>query len=138
MPVPARENCMMSFKVWRMAAFSLCLSAVCAHAQPSGPGMLDSLHGSLKLSSSQEGAWQALKNAYASDPQEMSQRRAAMDTMRTLGAPQRVDLSIKLMKDDLESLQRRGEALKAFYATLSPQQQAIFDRDTLPGPPGRD
>ncbi len=129
---------MMSVNVWRMAAFSLCLSVVCAHAQPSGPGMLDSLYGSLKLSSSQEGAWQALKNAYASDPQEMSQRRAAIDSMRTLHAPQRMDLSIKLMKDDLESLQRRGEALKAFYATLSPQQQAIFDRDTLPGPPGQD
>ena len=50
----------------------------------------------------------------------------------TLTAPQRVDLSIDAMEADLDSLRERGRALKAFYATLTPAQQATFDRQTLP------
>jgi hypothetical protein len=52
--------------------------------------------------------------------------------MGSLRAPQRFDLSIQMMRSDLEATERRANALKAFYATLSPDQQAIFDRETLP------
>jgi hypothetical protein len=36
------------------------------------------------------------------------------------------------MQADLRTLERRGEALKTFYVTLSPTQQVIFDRQTTP------
>jgi len=136
-PVQTTEMAMTYFKSWRVAAFC-CLLTVPAHAQPSEAQILQRLHGSLMLSPAQEGPWQTLEQAYALDPHELLQRRNAAATMRTLSAPQRVDLSVNLSKADLESLERRGAALKAFYGTLSPQQQSIFDRETLPMQPGGD
>ena len=52
--------------------------------------------------------------------------------MANLRSPQRVDLSIAAAEADLQTLRERGAALKAFYAVLTPGQQAIFDRRTLP------
>jgi hypothetical protein len=36
------------------------------------------------------------------------------------------------MQDDLAVLQRQGQAVKAFYALLTPAQQRTFDRQTKP------
>ena len=58
----------------------------------------------------------------------------AAQMMPTLNAPRRVDLSVALMQADLDALQRRGAALKTFYATLTPAQQTTFDRQTVPKP----
>jgi hypothetical protein len=33
-------------------------------------------------------------------------------------------------------MHRQGEATKAFYAALTPDQQTVFDRETLPPPSG--
>jgi hypothetical protein len=48
-----------------------------------------------------------------------------------LTSPQRVDLSIAAAQADLDTLRAHGAALKAFYATLTPDQQKTFDRETL-------
>lgn len=72
------------------------------------------------------------EQAYAIDPQIIAKRRDAAAAMPTLTAPQRVDLSISLMKADLELLERHSAALKTFYNMLSAQQRGIFDRETLP------
>jgi hypothetical protein len=37
-----------------------------------------------------------------------------------------------MLREDLEKLERRANAMKAFYATLSPGQKDTFDRETLP------
>jgi len=111
------------------AAFALSLGAA-AHAQRS-PDLQD-LHDALHLNASQEGSWEAFAAASAPDPQQQARQRAAQQMMPTLTAPQRVDLSISAAEADLDTLRRRGAALKAFYATLSPGQQAIFDRETTP------
>jgi hypothetical protein len=37
-----------------------------------------------------------------------------------------------MMRSDLDQMERQASALKAFYATLSPDQQAAFDRETAP------
>ena len=49
-----------------------------------------------------------------------------------LDAPQRMDLVEAEMKQELLDLQRQSEALKSFYGTLSAEQKAIFDAQTLP------
>ena len=36
------------------------------------------------------------------------------------------------MRQELTELQRQSTALKALYATLSPEQQRVFDERTLP------
>jgi len=102
-----------------------------AHAQSQGPD-LHRLHDALNLSAAQEPAWNAFQAASQPDPQDEARDRAAGQMMAGLHAPQRVDLSIAAMKADLDTMERRGAALKAFYVTLSPAQQATFDRETAP------
>jgi hypothetical protein len=103
-----------------------------ARAQQSEGPDLHRLHDALSLSASQEEAWNAFQAVELPDPQDDARRRSAAQMMPSLKAPQRVDLSIAAMQADLDVLQRRGAALKRFYAILSPEQQAVFDRETAP------
>jgi len=94
----------------------------------------DQLHDVLRLRPDQDQAWRTFQRASAGDPQDDTRRRDAFNRMGDLKAPQRMDLSIQMMRSDLELMERRTDALKAFYATLSPDQQAIFDRETMRPP----
>lgn len=116
-----------------LAALNLCfwLLAAGVHAQPP---VMESLHDALQLRPEQEDSWRIFQHANAVDQQEAARRHNAAQQLYTLTAPKRVDLSVDLMKADLDALERRGAALKAFYATLSPQQQDIFDRETMRRP----
>ncbi|HEX3916032.1 MAG TPA: Spy/CpxP family protein refolding chaperone [Caulobacteraceae bacterium] len=118
-----------SFAPFAVAAALLMLAGA-AHAQRS-PDLQD-IHDALHLSPTQEGAWQVFAAASAPDPQQQARQRSAEQLMPTLRAPQRVDLSIAAAEADLDTLRRRGAALKTFYATLSAGQQAIFDQETNP------
>ena len=64
--------------------------------------------------------------------QAQDRRRAAQRLFPTINAVQRMDLVEAEMKQDLLDLDRQAQALKAFYATLSPEQQRVFDKRTLP------
>jgi len=99
--------------------------------QETGPSV-DDLHDALRLRPDQERAWRMFDQASQPDPQEEARQRNAFERMGSLRAPQRFDLSIQMMRAELEATERRANALKSFYAVLSPEQQAIFDRETLP------
>jgi LTXXQ motif family protein len=105
------------------------LWAAGAQAQPSS--FLDRLHSDLQLSPAQDDAWQGFQQAYRVDPQDMTRERDAEARMPSLTGPQRMDLAIGMAEQDLAGMRRRGDALKAFYVGLSPQQQTVFDHDTL-------
>jgi hypothetical protein len=106
--------------------------ATAAGAQAQTPD-LQGLHDALHLTAAQEPAWKTFVAASFADSDEAARRDAAVRQMPALSAPRRVDLSIAMMQAELETLQRRGAALKAFYATLTASQQAAFDRATAPG-----
>jgi LTXXQ motif family protein len=127
------------------AASAVLSVALCGPAlsQPygGGPGgsyggdaqdQLRTLHAALHITAAQEDAWRAFMAASQPDPQQQARERAAEQMLPGLTAPQRVDLSLAAMQADLASMRQRGAALKAFYATLTPSQQATFDRETLP------
>ena len=99
--------------------------------QSGGPD-LAGLHDALQLTPDQAGAWGAFAAASTPSPDQEARERAAQSMMASLRSPQRVDLSISAAEADLQTLRERGAALKAFYAALTPTQQAIFDRRTLP------
>ncbi len=131
----------------RRSAFLLC-AALCFGLVGTGAALAQQdqmqgqiffrLHGDLHLAPAQEDSWKSFMQAYAMDPDTIARERRAEAAMPRLKAPQRVDQSIAMMQDDLESQKRRGAALKAFYGTLTPQQQDIFDRETLaPQMPGQ-
>ncbi len=112
-----------------VATLAALLVAGAAQAETSG---LKGLHDALGLSSSQEGAWKTFEAATASNGEAEARQRKAAELMPTLTAPRRVDLSIAMMQADLRTLETRGAAVKAFYATLTPAQRAVFDKQTAP------
>jgi LTXXQ motif family protein len=134
---------MNSMRFLSVSVLSVFLAASVAQAQtppppqntPASP-QLQHLHDALMLRPDQDADWQAYSRSTAVNPQEMTQRRDAAQRMGSLTAPQRVDLSMQMMKADLASLEQRGAALKMFYTSLTPDQKAIFDRETM-RPPGQ-
>ena len=107
-----------------VAALALAASANAQSQQ------LNDLRDALHLTPVQQTAWRDFAAASAPDAEREARERSAQEMLTTLPAPRRVDLSIAVARSDLESLERRGAALKAFYAQLTPTQQATFDRET--------
>lgn len=87
------------------------------------------IHDKLKLNAEQETAWQA----YIADatPPAMP-TRMSRDEMRKLSAPERMEKMLSLMKEHQAHMEARLDALKKFYAVLTPEQQKIFDAEVGP------
>lgn len=84
----------------------------------------------LKLTPAQEPAWATYTAAL--QPGERSARldRQGMDKLTT---PERIDRMRALRAQHAAEADRRGEATKAFYATLTPEQQKTFDAQARHG-----
>jgi len=82
------------------------------------------LKADLKLTPAQETAW----NTYAATfkPGERPQRMEREDFAK-LTTPQRIDKMREMRAQRAADADRRGEATKAFYASLNPAQQKAFD-----------
>jgi hypothetical protein len=93
---------------------------------------IQGLHDALRLTPAQDRDWQAYLAAISPDPGAEARHRAASMMMATLPTPRRIDLLAAQMEEDLSAMRRQGEAVKAFYARLAPDQQRIFDARTLP------
>ena len=113
-----------------LAAFSAV--SIASAQSPTLPPTLQRLHDALHLTADQQGAWKAFAAQAGPDPEAEAQARAAEQMLPKLHAPQRIDLSMAAMRAQLEAMERRGKLLKALYAALTPAQQTIFDRETLP------
>ena len=102
-----------------------------AQSQPDNGYFLQRLHSDLQLSASQEAAWTTYQQSLQIDPQDYQRQRDAQAKLPGLTGPARMDLAISMAEQNLAGMRQRGDALKSFYATLSPAQQKIFDRDTM-------
>lgn len=81
----------------------------------------------LKLSPNQEPAW----NSYmASMQQGDGHARLDRKDMHKLTTPERIDHMRALRAQHAAEADRRGEATKAFYTVLTPEQQKTFDART--------
>ena len=92
------------------------------------------LKAKLKITPAQEGAWTSYTTAMQ-PPANMGQRpkpeqRAEFDKLTT---PERIDkmrsMRTQRMTEMNAAMDKRGEATKAFYAALSPEQQKTFDAE---------
>lgn len=103
-----------------------------AHAAEAVNAELIRLHDDLKLTDSQDAAWRRYATAIAPDPQALARRRATEALLPTVPTPRRIALIEASMAQDTADFRRQGAAVSAFYATLTPDQQRVFDEDTLP------
>lgn len=94
------------------------------HHQEHRAQRLAKLKDQLKLTPAQEPAWNTF--AAAMQPGERPARLDRKD-MDQLTTPERIDRMRALRAQHAAEADRRGEATKAFYATLTPEQQKTFD-----------
>ena len=92
----------------------------------------DALKAKLKLTSEQEGAWAAFTTAMKPPARSDMKRpdRAEMDKLTT---PERIDKMRAQRSERMTAMNaamdKREDAIKTFYATLSADQKKIFDAD---------
>lgn len=85
----------------------------------------------LKLTPEQEPAWQDFMNAMQHKPQH-ARLDMNPDEFAKLSTPERLDRMRALRTQHIAEMDQRAEAIKAFYAKLSPQQQKTFDAQFMP------
>lgn len=89
---------------------------------------MGSIQSALNLKETQMAAWSAfeaaMKPASKADKQDRKQHKEAFKSMTT---PERLDWMQSMKAKREAEMGQRAEAIKAFYAQLSPEQQKSFD-----------
>ncbi len=82
----------------------------------------------LQLTPAQEPAWNTFQQSMQP---EAGARHARLDrqALQQLTTPERIDRMRALRAQRTAEADRRGDAVKAFYATLTPAQQKTFDAE---------
>ncbi len=117
---------MRSFAFALPAALAITALAGAAHAQ--SPSSV--LHDALNLTVAQDHAWQDFQAQVGPDPKQDAQQRQTARLVPTLPTPRRLALIHAQMQADMEAFDRNAQAVNAFYALLTPDQQSTFDRMT--------
>lgn len=94
----------------------------------------EQLHKELKLSEAQEPAWKAFTEK--SGPRAAGWQAPDRDAMAKLTAPERMEKMLEMSRQHQAFMSERLEALKAFYAVLTPEQRQVFDAYHAAGPRG--
>jgi hypothetical protein len=89
------------------------------------------LHDSLNLTASQEDAWHSYTAVITSGGGAAARHQATQQLLPQLKTPRRIALIDATMAQDVADFQRQGEAVVDFYNHLTPDQQTIFDRETV-------
>ncbi|BEV14626.1 Spy/CpxP family protein refolding chaperone [Herbaspirillum sp. DW155] len=86
------------------------------------------LHDKLKITASQEAAWKLFLDKTKPVPFDQA-GRPSKDEWAKLSTPERLDKQLDMMRKREAFAEQRIAATKEFYATLSPEQQKIFDAE---------
>jgi periplasmic protein CpxP/Spy len=98
-----------------------------AHSAERAAKRQAALHDKLGLSAAQEAAWKTFTDkVQATAPTAPAAVPAAAAT-----APERADRMVAFLQTAQQRAAARAQAVKEFYAVLSPEQQKIFDSQTL-------
>jgi hypothetical protein len=81
----------------------------------------------LQLRPEQEPALRSLISALQPDPAKMQRMHAERDAARNMTTPQRLDRMQARMAERQAEFARKADAIRRFYAQLTPAQQRAFD-----------
>ncbi len=108
--------------------------------RPMDPAKMEQMHAShladlkakLKVTQSQEAGWTSFSEAMK-PPMDMMAKRPDRAEIDKLSTPERIDKMRTLHKEHMAAMEtamdKRGDATKTFYATLSPEQKKVFDAE---------
>lgn len=88
------------------------------------------LKATLAITAAQEGAWsdfQAAMKPAEKVTKDNDAKRAKHDAMKAMTTPERLDARYAMMMQRNTQMTARSDAIRAFYAQLSPTQQTVFD-----------
>lgn len=85
------------------------------------------VHDALKLKPDQEGAWKKLVESEQSLMGHGQRAAGKPEDWASLSTPERADRMLEHMKARQAAMADHVDALKAFYAQLTPEQQKTFD-----------
>jgi hypothetical protein len=94
------------------------------------------LKAQLKLSPEQEAAWVSYTGAVQPPMARQGAQRPDRAEMEKLSTPQRLEKMQALKAERDTHMAKVVEATKAFYATLTPEQQKVFDAQHMRHPMG--
>lgn len=98
---------------------------------------LASLKAQLKITAAQEAAWTSFVEAHKLPAGMSAKQPTAMADLAKLPTPERIDkmkeLRAQHMGEMTAAMDKHGEATKAFYAVLTPEQQKVFDAHAMMG-----
>lgn len=80
----------------------------------------------LQITAAQEGAWNTFAAALKPTPMQRPDRAE----MAKLSTPERIDRMRALRTSHMAEMDKRADATKVFYATLTPEQKKVFDDTT--------
>jgi len=92
---------------------------------------LNELKAKLNLTADQQAAWQTFSDQVNDQAKNMAAMRdKMMEQTQTMPktAPEQMAMMAKMMKDRARHMDKMADAVKEFYATLSPEQQTAFDK----------
>ncbi|QNP47294.1 Spy/CpxP family protein refolding chaperone [Diaphorobacter aerolatus] len=90
----------------------------------------DAFKQKLKITADQEPAWNAFQQSMQPNKDRADQARLDRKEMDKLTTPERIDRMRAMHAQRSAEMDRRGEAVKTFYATLKPEQQKVFDEES--------
>lgn len=90
---------------------------------------LAALKAKLNLTAQQETSWNAFTASRQGPMRSMADRQAMRAEMANMTTPQRVDKMLERAEARRTNMIERAQATKAFYAQLTPDQQAVFDAE---------
>jgi hypothetical protein len=81
----------------------------------------------LQITPAQEGAW----NTFVAAMQPAQHQRGDRAQFEQMTTPERIDRMRALRAEHIAEMDRRGDATKTFYATLTAEQKRVFDQESL-------
>jgi protein CpxP len=96
----------------------------------------DALHAKLKLTAAQEPAWQTFIDQTKPPQRKMGDKRPDRAAWAKMTTPERMEKFLAGMQTREQFMTARLDAVKTFYAVLTPAQKKTFDQAHSHGPFG--
>ena len=90
---------------------------------------LETLKTDLKLNANQETAWTEWVSKIKGDHKSWEEKRKDVESWASLPAIDRMEQMLTFSKEHIARQEVRLAATKTFYATLSPEQRQVFDKE---------
>jgi LTXXQ motif family protein len=94
---------------------------------------LDKLEGDLRIGAHQQKAWEAYRSKVLRYAEDLSRARYSARDMQdgSMSVPQQLNRLSEIANNRLTAVEDIGDAVRALYETLGPEQKRVADKDLV-------